>query len=132
MKKLQKIKTNVVYLSKLGNIDKFVKKLNTSNVIKIEENLVVRRPYFLVIATWNFGEVQIEVKKFLSNKTNAKNLMGVAGSGNTNWGRNFAIAADKVSQKFNVPILHKFNLQGNIYDVESFTERCVQIENDKK
>ncbi len=122
------MKTKIIYFSKTGNIEKFVQKLNYSNVKKIEDDLIIRENYFLIVPTIFFGEVPIECKKFLKN--NWKYLIGVAGSGNRNWGKNFALAADKISNKFNVPIINKFELSGNIHDVQKFIEECNKIENE--
>ncbi len=124
------MKTKIIYYSRTGNIEKFIKKLNYDNFLKIEEGMKINEPFVLVVSTIYFGEVPIEYKKFL--KDNSKWLIGVSGSGNRNWGRNFAIAADIIAEKFNVPIINKFDLSGNKHDVEIFIKGVGQIENGNK
>ena len=121
------MKTKIVYYSKTGNIEKFIKKLNYDNTLSISKDLIIKEPFVLLVSTIKFGEVPIEFKKFL--KDNSKNLIGVSGSGNRNWGSNFAIAADKVAEKFNVPIISKFELSGNKYDVKNFINGVNDLEN---
>ncbi len=122
------MKTKIVYFTVTGNIKKFINKLNHDNVSFIEDGLKIDEPYILITGTINFGEVPIEVKKFL--KENHENLIGVVGSGNRNWGRNFAIAGDIIAKKFNVPLLLKFELSGNTHDVENFIKKVEELENE--
>lgn len=124
------MKTKIIYYTVTGNISKFINKLNHDNIALIEEGLKVNEPYVLVVGTINFGEVPLEVKKFL--KENHEYLIGVAGSGNRNWGRNFAKAADIISEKFSVPLLMKFELSGNTHDINKFTEEVERIENNNE
>jgi len=121
------MKTKIVYYSKTGNIEKFIKKLNYDNTLSISKDLIIKEPFVLLVSTIKFGEVPIEFKKFL--KDNSKNLIGVSGSGNRNWGSNFAIATDKIAKKFNVPIISKFELSGNKYDVKNFINGVNDLEN---
>lgn len=125
------METKILYFSKTGNIEKFVNKLKEigyQNIEKIVPNMKINEKFVLIVPTIYFGEVPIEYKKFL--KDNPIGLIGVAGSGNRNWGRNFAIAADKIAKKFNVPIIHKFELSGNKHDVKTFKNNLEKIENE--
>ncbi len=123
----------ILYYSRTGNLEKFVKKLNNQGIKNTQEitpDLIVDEPFVLLVSTINFGEVPIEYKKFLKN--NPTGLIGVSGSGNRNWGRNFAIATDKIAKKFNVPIINKFELSGNIHDVNKFVKELERLENEHK
>ncbi len=120
------MKTKILYYSRTGNLEKFVNKLNYKNIQKITKDLIIDEPFVLLVSTIKFGEVPIEYKKFL--RDNPKGLIGVSGSGNRNWGSNFAIAADKVAKKFNVPIINKFELSGNKHDVEKFIKGVERLE----
>ena len=124
------MRTKILYFSRTGNLKKFVEKLNYENILPITEGLIVDEPYILLISTINFGQVPIEYKKFLKN--NHKNLIGVAGSGNRNWGSNFAKATNIVAEKYNVPIILKFELSGNIHDVSEFIKGVRKLENEYK
>lgn len=121
---------DIYYFSRTGNLEKFAGKLRKKgyeNVYQFNEETKVDRPFVIVASTIYFGEVPIEYKKFL--KENNKYLIGVSGSGNRNWGRNFAIAADIIAEKYNVPIISKFELSGNTHDLENFINRVEEIEN---
>ncbi len=121
---------DIYYFSRTGNLEKFAGKLRKKgyeNVYQFNEETKVGRPFVIVASTIYFGEVPIEYKKFL--KENNKYLIGVSGSGNRNWGRNFAIAADIIAEKYNVPIISKFELSGNTHDLENFINRVEEIEN---
>jgi len=122
------MKSQIVYFSRTGNIKKFVKKLNYSNVMEITEGIITNKHFVLIVSTINFGEVPVEYKKFLKN--NHKYMIGVSGSGNKNWGSNFAKAADTVSKKYNVPIITKFELSGNTHDIKAFIEGVERLENE--
>lgn len=83
-------------------------------------------PYILFLATYsnNKGEGAIapQILKFLEYKENAKFLKGIVGSGNMNFGRNYCLAAEIVSQRYNVPVLYRFELLGMREDVEAVKE----------
>lgn len=120
----------VLYFSRTGNMEKFADKLRAlghTNIEQFNEDTIVNEPYVMIASTIYFGEVPIEYKKFLKN--NFEYLRGVSGSGNRNWGRNFAVAADIIAEKFNVPILTKFELSGNKHDVEEFIKKVEELEN---
>ncbi len=124
------MKTKVLYFSRTGNLEKFANKLRDmghTNVEPITEGMKVDEPFVLVASTIYFGEVPVEYKRFL--RDNPTGLIGVSGSGNRNWGRNFAIAADIIAEKFNVPIISKFELSGNKHDLEEFVRKVEEIEN---
>ena len=59
-----------------------------------------------------------EVQSFL--EVNHHNLHAVAASGNRNWGQNFAKAGRTISEKYHVPLLMKFEVQGSNKDVIEF------------
>ena len=65
------------------------------------------------------------VEDFLTK--NNKYLRGVAASGNRNWGDMFAKSADVISDKYNVPVLMKFELSGTINDRKKFESIYSQI-----
>ena len=115
----------IVYDSRTGNVEKFVKKIDLPN-IKIKPDLIVDRPFILITFTTGFGIVPETTIKFLEK--NYIYLKGVAASGNLNWGNLFAHSADIISQKYNVPIIHKFELSGTQKDVEIFKERLHELE----
>jgi protein involved in ribonucleotide reduction len=117
----------IVYASNTGNVKRFVDRLEM-RAININDigSGIVDEPYVLITYTDRQGEIPRKVQDFL--KSNRKNLVAVAASGNRNWGNNFAKSANSISYLYNVPILLKFELQGTNQDIETFRERVHMID----
>ncbi|SDT13718.1 protein involved in ribonucleotide reduction [Paenibacillaceae bacterium GAS479] len=107
----------IAYTSRTGNVRKFVSKLGYP-AVQINESTTVEEPFVLVTYTTGFGEVPPAVDAFLEK--NRDYLRGVSASGNRNWGTCFAGSADKVSERYEVPVVCKFELSGTTRDVEQF------------
>lgn len=93
--------------------------------IKIKPGLKINESYVLITYTTGFGKVPKSVEVFLNG--NNQQLQGVVASGNRNWGVLFANAGDLISEHYNVPLLHKFEISGNENDVELLRERIKQL-----
>ena len=115
----------VVYYTLTGNIPRFLSKCKIGGQ-SIEIIETIDQPFILVTNTLGFGEVPAPVSRFLAR--NYKYLVAVAASGNKNFGKMFALAADRIADEYNVPIIHKFELSGTNEDVKLFTERMSAIE----
>ncbi|AEO93352.1 flavodoxin [Bacillus phage G] len=115
----------IAYDSKTGNVQRFINKLDM-NAIRIEEDLILSEPFILVTYTTNFGQVPKKTASFLKN--NHTNLIGVASSGNKNWGDNFCKSAVKISDMYRIPIVLKFELSGTNNDVQKFKDEVAKIE----
>ncbi|MCY9546810.1 class Ib ribonucleoside-diphosphate reductase assembly flavoprotein NrdI [Lysinibacillus xylanilyticus] len=113
----------IYYASLTGNVQRFVEKLNIETKCIREEN--ASEPYVLITYTFGFGEVPIEVKKWLKN--NGHLMRAVAVSGNRNWGDNYGKAGDLIAQEYGVPLLQKFELAGTDEDVRIFNERMLRF-----
>lgn len=107
----------IVYDSLTGNTKKFVSKLNHRSV-QITKDLVVDEPYILVTYTIGLGEIPPSTKEFLNR--NSLFLLGVAGSGNRNWGLTYCKAVTTISKQYNVPIIRTFELSGTAEDITAF------------
>lgn len=114
----------VAFASRTGNVRRFVTRLGLPSV-EIREGVRVDAPFFLVTYTTGFGEVPFLVEKFLEVN---RQLVGVAASGNRNWGDNFARAGDLIADEYGVPVLHKFELSGTDADVEFFRKKVQAFE----
>lgn len=105
--------------SKTRNTERFVNKLGVPESFRISKGLIAPRPFVLALPTYarndGTGAVHKSVIEFLN--ANKDRILGVIGGGNRNFGRQFAYAADIVSKKCKVPILHKFELFGTDEDV---------------
>lgn len=114
----------VYYASMTGNVRRFIEKLGIE-AIDICSSPVATEPFVLITYTFGFGEVPEVVSDWLHK--NGKLLRGVASSGNKNWGGFYGLAADKISHKYGVPMLLKFEQAGTPDDVLQFKERLCEI-----
>lgn len=113
---------NIIYYSMTGNVKSFINKSDYFNqAINMEEiNYKITQPYILITSTINFGDVPQKVKDFLSYSDNSHYIKGVISSGNKNWGPNFGRAGDIISEKYNIPLLMKFEMRGNKESIDRF------------
>ena len=116
----------LVYDTLTGNVKRFIDKLDNYDKLKINKNINVSEPYVLVTFTTGFGEVPNTTSDFL--KENHKYLKAVAVSGNRNWGDKFGKAGDIISDKYNIPLLLKFELSGTDKDIDKFKQEVAFIE----
>ncbi|WP_334074810.1 MULTISPECIES: class Ib ribonucleoside-diphosphate reductase assembly flavoprotein NrdI [Paenibacillus] len=114
----------IAYDSKTGNVKRFISKLKLP-AVQIEDQMTINEPYVLITYTTGFGQIPNKVSSFLQH--NADHLVGVAASGNRNWGEKFAKSADLISDLYHVPILSKFELSGTSTDVERFKQEVNRI-----
>ncbi|AFN65360.1 ribonucleoprotein [Mycoplasma wenyonii str. Massachusetts] len=109
------------YASRTGKVEQIVSKLGFKNVNRIFTGEEKATKQFVIFTyTDGYGEVPSIVELFLSNNHNL--LIGVAGSGNINFGKNFCNAVTLISQKYGVPALKKFDLGGNKQLISEFRE----------
>ena len=111
------------YDSKTGNVERFIKKVTQITgwtAIKIQEDMEINEPGHLVTYTTNFGKVPEKSESFMGKQD--KMIYSVTSSGNRNWGRNFAIAANKLAENFEIPIAMKFELSGTMEDINQFID----------
>lgn len=130
---------DIVYFSNVSeNTKRFVEKLNSDlNLIRIpvkwdaDEPLTVSGRYILVTPTYGGGEFDVavprQVAKFLNIKQNRDLLQGVIGTGNTNFGEHYCLAADVISAKTGVPVLGRVEVFGTPEDVRTVNERLEQL-----
>ena len=118
----------IYYDSKTGNVERFISKIRPLKnwvFIKINEDTVAENKGHLVTFTTNFGEIPKTTEKFLI-KNNAK-ILSVSSSGNMNWGKLYALAADKISEHYNIPVILKFELAGLTSEAETFIRKVEEI-----
>ena len=112
----------IYYDSKTGNVQRFVDKVKKErpewNYIKISEDTDIENEGHLITFTTKFGEVPEKTEKFMMRNNNKNYIKSVSSSGNMNWGTLFALAADKVSERYNILVLMKFELSGTHPQVE--------------
>jgi protein involved in ribonucleotide reduction len=113
----------IYYTSLTGNTRRFVKKTGLP-AVEIKRGMKAIKPFVIVTYTIGFGQVPQIVDEFLEQ--NSDLLRGVAVSGNRNWGDSYGKAGDIIANKYNVPLLLKFELAGTDDDVKTFKERVVK------
>ncbi|EZX23651.1 class Ib ribonucleoside-diphosphate reductase assembly flavoprotein NrdI [Mammaliicoccus sciuri] len=124
----------IIYYSLTGNVRRFIQRAGLSDTMALTEankTNEINEPFIMVTGTIGFGQVPDTVQDFL--KVNHHNLKAVAGSGNRNWGQNFAKASEEIANQYHVPLLMKFELHGNQAIADEFKEKVVNLyENDKQ
>jgi protein involved in ribonucleotide reduction len=130
---------DIVYFSSASeNTKRFVEKLSPEvELLRIplhwseSAQLLVGREYVLVLPTYGGGEyekaVPRQVVKFLNIQNNRDLIRGVIGTGNTNFGEHYCLAADVVAAKTGVPLLQRVEILGTPDDVEKVSERLEQL-----
>ena len=112
----------IYYDSKTGNVERFINKIKVERpdwfFVKISEEMKIENDGHLITFTTKFGEVPERTKIFMENENNKNHIRTVSSSGNMNWGVLFALAANKISEKYKIPILMKFELSGTHNQVE--------------
>ncbi|SEK21007.1 class Ib ribonucleoside-diphosphate reductase assembly flavoprotein NrdI [Parapedobacter koreensis] len=111
----------IYYDSKTGNVERFMQKVSELTgwtVQKIQPGMDVEQAGHLVTFTTRFGEIPDTTKAFLQHASSY--LLSVSSSGNQNWGRNFAVAGDKIATEYGIPLALKFELSGTNEDVNEF------------
>lgn len=99
-----------------GNIFEFVQKLSEFKSEKIQDFQNENEDLFLITKTVKYGEITDTTENFL--KKYSKLVIGIAVSGNRNFGSNFAKAGDLIAEKFNIPLVLKFENKGFEEDIE--------------
>ncbi|WP_318758069.1 class Ib ribonucleoside-diphosphate reductase assembly flavoprotein NrdI [Corynebacterium sp. SFY-K9] len=120
----------VYFSSATNNTQRFVDKLGMRAdripLRRTEPDLVVHEPYVLICPTYGGGAsisrqetrpVPTQVIHFLNNEQNRSLIRGVIASGNTNFGPDYGVAGDIISEKCHVPFLYRFELMGTQEDV---------------
>jgi protein involved in ribonucleotide reduction len=130
---------DIVYFSSAsGNTKRFAEKFSSlTHLVQIplkwdpDEPLLVKREYVLVLPTYGGGEyekaVPRQVVKFLNLQQNRDLIRGVIGTGNTNFGEHYCLAADVVVAKTGVPLLYRAEIFGTPDDIVEITERLEQL-----
>ena len=116
----------IYYDSKTGNVERFVKKMERERpdwkYIKIKADMEIENEGHLLTFTTKIGEIPATTSEFLENANNSKFLKSVSSSGNRNWGVHFAEAANKIEEKYGIPLLMKFELSGTNVEVENYID----------
>ncbi|XAK55517.1 class Ib ribonucleoside-diphosphate reductase assembly flavoprotein NrdI [Bacillus inaquosorum] len=119
----------ITYESKTGNVKRFVKALQEEldiEAIEITDDTIITQEFIHITYTIGFGEVPERTLNFIKKYKNK--IRGVAVSGNKVWGDNYGLAGDKLSAKFHIPLLLKFELSGTKQDLEKIVQEVKLID----
>lgn len=130
--------SNLVYFSSgaTGYTHAFIERLGLPAEripfnLKESQEFRVYEPYVLVVPTYKLAgthgnkdtSLPRQVASFLNIPENRDLLRGVVGAGNRNFYTDFGVAADTISTKTGVPIIHRIELSGSDEDVKETKER---------
>ncbi|MGO3195462.1 MAG: class Ib ribonucleoside-diphosphate reductase assembly flavoprotein NrdI [Sphingobacteriaceae bacterium] len=111
------------YDSRTGNVERFINKvvqITGWTAIRIQEDMEATEQGHLITYTTNFGKIPEKTERFMQEKADL--ISSVTSSGNRNWGQNFGVAANKISETFHAPIAMKFELSGTMEDINQFID----------
>lgn len=122
----------IILFSFTGNCRRFLNMTNIpkENIVELSEIREIFEEFILITPTIGFGEVPPQVEEFLNR--NHDYARGVIASGNRNWGKNFANAANIINEKYGIPILMKIELLGNKEDINNFEKIYMEMRNDER
>lgn len=146
-------KIYLVYISLSGNTQNFVRRLTTflqfQSDLEIEEvdvKEMVRQevpfyqldaPFVAFLPTYLEGGNGIDtgdkeilttpLGDFIAYGENAKNCLGIVGSGNRNFNNQYCLTAKQYSQRFGFPVLDNFELRGLQTDVERIGRKILAL-----
>ncbi|TDS10344.1 class Ib ribonucleoside-diphosphate reductase assembly flavoprotein NrdI [Sphingobacterium paludis] len=124
---------HLYYDSKTGNVQRFINKviqITGWDAHKIEDNLAIENAGHLITFTTKMGAVPDKTQRFMDNY--ASKIYSVTSSGNRNWGKNFGLAANKISEGYDIPLAMKFELSGTMEDINQFIDIIKHQYNDSK
>lgn len=82
--------------------------------------------FFLVTRCYGFGEIPEPTLKLL--RRYYQNCIGVAVSGNRNWGSNFCIVGDKIADIYKIPCVCKFEGSGFKQDWQKVNDYINEVD----
>lgn len=121
----------LIYFSNVtNNTQRFIEKLDWENrvqriPIRGAAELDITNPYVLICPSYgeaSHGHVPPQVRKFLASPENREKCVGVIGSGNINFGEEYARSGDVIAHKLQIPLLYKFELAGTTEDHQKVRE----------
>ena len=110
----------LAFASRTGNVKSIIDRLGVSNVVDVSETDTLNEDFIIFTYTDGYGDVPYEVEDFLSN--NSKYLKGVVVSGSKDFTDTYCMAGDRISNKYNVPLLYKVEEAGTDEDIKNISD----------
>jgi protein involved in ribonucleotide reduction len=124
----------IVYFSSVtNNTARFVQKLDIESLrIPLQgDSMRIDEDYVLITPTYGDGRhqrmVPHQVARFLRLDGNRERCIAVVAGGNRTFGRNFGRAGDVIAERLAVPLLHKFELAGNLDDISIVKAQTLEL-----
>ncbi|WP_025725527.1 class Ib ribonucleoside-diphosphate reductase assembly flavoprotein NrdI [Acholeplasma granularum] len=120
----------IIYDSLTGQTKRFAQNLGFPAIhVKLYEG-TPEGELFLVTRSINFGKIPQTTKDFLDQYKDK--VIGVAVSGNKNWGENYGKAGDSIEAYYNIPLILKFEGSGFKSDRQRVMDWLIKQEEGKK
>ncbi|CCV63753.1 Protein involved in ribonucleotide reduction [Alteracholeplasma palmae J233] len=103
----------IVYDSLTGQSKRFASHLGFQS-ISIKDYKESNDMVFLLTRSINFGDIPKTTVEFLDKYSNK--VIGVAVSGNRNWGENYGKAGEKIEANYHLPLVLKYEGSGFLED----------------
>jgi protein involved in ribonucleotide reduction len=118
----------IVYMSLTGQTKKFVHKLEMDllEITPTNPYIFIEEPFIAVVPTYEIEATEI-MNDFIETGSNLSYFKGVAGGGNLNFGKLFAFTAKDLAERYEVPLLHTFEFQGNEEDVRKLKRAVKEL-----
>lgn len=109
--------------------------VNVKDLVNNNESLgfEIKEPYFAFlpayleggngVTTGNTEILTTPLRRLIAYKKNSKYCMGIIGSGNRNFNKQFCLTAHQYSEEFGFPVLDEFELRGTEEDVIRISNR---------
>lgn len=125
----KEIKMFIIVDSLTGLSLRFAKKLGYP-VYQIDKDEIPfdEGEFFLITRSFNFGEIPLSTISVL--RKHYQKCIGVAVSGNRNWGTNYGAAGDKIQEIYKIPLVLKFEGSGFNHEVE-IVKNYIEEKNDE-
>lgn len=120
----------LVYMSLTGNVADFIDRtgMDSYELNPANSPIEVNEDYIIVIPTY-VGYINDDVSEFVEYGNNLEHLVGFVGSGNLNFGDDlYCINARELSEKYNKPVIFKFEYFGTDEDIIKLKEEVAKIE----
>ena len=116
----------IVYDSLTGMGKRFALKLS-DKAQSVKDINLLEEECILITRSFGFGQISPETQDFLDR--NHEKVIGIAVSGNKNWGSLYGNAAKLINEQYGIPIIHIFESSGFPSDLAIVKDFIMEVEN---
>ncbi|WP_299831762.1 class Ib ribonucleoside-diphosphate reductase assembly flavoprotein NrdI [uncultured Metabacillus sp.] len=119
----------IVYLSLSGNIRKFINDggIEATEISYSNPLIEINEDFVLIVPSYD-QEITDLMSEFIEYENNEENLVAIVGSGSRNFNDGFCFNAKDLSEKYNKPLIFKFEFSGTEDDIINFKKEVELIE----